>query len=61
MTSSTEGDMIWAATIEMCDDIFHWLYMMRDRVEVLDPGHIRKEFAHFCEMKKEKSQIKKVS
>ena len=53
VTASPEGDMIWAATLEMCDDIFYWLYQMRDRVEVLDPGHIRKEFAHYCELKKE--------
>lgn len=56
VTSSTEGDMIWAATIEMCDDVFHWLYNMRDRVEVLDPGHIRKEFSHYCELKKENAK-----
>jgi hypothetical protein len=61
VTSSTEGDMIWAATIEMCDDIFQWLYKMRDRVEVLDPGHARKEFAHYCEMKKGSSEAKKAS
>jgi hypothetical protein len=61
VTTSTEGDMIWAATIEMCDDVFHWLYKMRDRVEVLDPGHIRKEFSHFCEFKKENSSAKKAS
>nr|BDT27210.1 WYL domain-containing protein [Bacteriovorax sp. HI3] len=58
VTSSTEGDMIWAATLEMCDDVFHWLYKMRDRVEVLDPGHIRKEFSHYCELKKESSNKK---
>jgi hypothetical protein len=61
VTSSVEGDMIWAATIEMCDDIFQWLYKMRDRVEVLDPVHIRKEFSHFCEFKKENSSNKKAS
>lgn len=61
VTSNTEGDMIWAATIEMCDDVFQWLYSMKDRVEVLDPGHIRKEFAHYCELKKESSGMKKVS
>jgi hypothetical protein len=60
VTSSAEGDMIWAATIEMCDDVFHWLYMMKDRVEVLDPGHIRKEFSHYCELKKE-TTLKKAS
>ena len=58
VTSSTEGDMIWAATLEMCDDVFHWLYKMRDRIEVLDPGHIRKEFSHYCELKKESSNKK---
>jgi hypothetical protein len=63
VTSNTEGDMIWAATIEMCDDVFHWLFTMKDRVEILDPGHIRKEFAHYCELKKENagSGMKKVS
>ncbi len=61
VTASTEGDMIWAATIEMCDDIFFWLYKMRDRVEVLDPGHIRKEFSHYCELKKESTNSKKAS
>ncbi len=61
VTSSTEGDMIWAATIEMCDDIFNWLYRMKDRVEVLDPGHVRKEFSQFCELKKEISENKKAS
>lgn len=61
VTSNTEGDMIWAATIEMCDDIFHWLYSMKDRAEVLDPGHVRLEFAHYCEIKKENSGMKKVS
>jgi hypothetical protein len=47
-----EGDMIWAATIEMCEDIFLWLYQMRDKIEILDPGPIRKDFAHFCEFQK---------
>ena len=61
VTSSTEGDMIWAATIEMCDDVFNWLFKMRDRVEVLDPGHVRKEFAHYCELKKENAGMKKAS
>jgi hypothetical protein len=61
VTSSVEGDMIWAATIEICDDVFHWLYTMRDRVEILDPGHIRKEFSYYCEMRKSKAPIKKVS
>ena len=61
VTSNTEGDMIWAATIEICDDLFQWLHSMKDRAEVLDPGHVRKEFSHYCEMKKEGSGLKKAS
>lgn len=60
VTSNTEGDMIWAATIEICDDVYQWLYEMNDRVEILDPGHVRKDFAHYCELKKE-STAKKAS
>jgi hypothetical protein len=59
VTSNTEGDMIWAATIEICTDIFQWLYKMKDRVEVLDPGHVKKEFSQYCELKKEASTSKK--
>lgn len=61
VTSNPEGDMIWAATIEMCDDVYKWLYDMKDHIEILDPGHIRKEFAHYCELKKQAVNTKKAS
>ena len=59
VTSNNEGDMIWAASIEMCDDVYEWLYQMKDQVEILDPGHIRKDFAHYCELQKEMQDSKK--
>lgn len=52
VTTNTEGDMIWAATIEMCDDVFLWLYTMKDQIEILDPSTIRKEFAVYCDFQK---------
>ena len=61
VTSNADGDMIWAATIELCDDIFSWLYSIKERVEVLDPGHIKMEFAQYCELKKKNSGLKKAS
>ena len=61
VTCGAEGDLVWAATLEICDDVYNWLYKMRDKVEVLDPGHIRKEFSHYCEMKKALSDSKKAS
>lgn len=61
VTTNGEGDMIWAATIEMCDDVFNWLFSMKERAEVLDPGHVKLEFAQYCELKKEASGLKKAS
>lgn len=58
VTSNGEGDMIWAATIEICDDFYQWLYQMKDYVEILDPGHVRKEFSLFVELKKESASKK---
>lgn len=52
VTTNSEGDMIWAATLEMCESIFEWLYEMKDQVEILDPGFVRKEFAQYCEFQK---------
>ncbi len=52
VTSNGEGDLIWAATIEICEDFYKWLYQMKDSVEILDPGHIRREFSLYCEHRK---------
>lgn len=56
-----DGDIIWAATIEMCDDIYQWLYSMKDHVEVLDPTTVKKEFSRYCQMKKNYPVNKKAS
>lgn len=58
VTSNGEGDLIWAATIEICEDFYKWLFQMKDYVEILDPGHIRKEFSLYVELKKQ-SESKK--
>ncbi len=60
VTKNSEGDLIWASTIELCDDLYRWLYSMKDSIEVLDPGHVRKEFALYCEIQKGE-QAKKIS
>jgi len=52
VTSNGEGDLIWAADLELCDDLFNWLFSIKDKVEILDPGHIRKEFSLYCQNKK---------
>jgi hypothetical protein len=61
VTSNSDGDFIWAASIEMCEEVYQWLYSLKDKIEILDPGHVKKEFDHFCEIKKGYPTFKKVS
>jgi hypothetical protein len=61
ITSNPEGDFIWAASIEMCEDTYEWLYRIKDKEEILDPGHIKKEFSQYCEIIKENNFYKKTS
>lgn len=49
VTSSSDGDLIWAATMEMCEQVYEWLYKIKDHIEILDPEHVRREFVVFCE------------
>ena len=56
MTVNQEGDSIWAATVEICPELFADLYKLKDKIEVLDPGYVRLEFSVFCQkMKLKKS------
>lgn len=56
-----EGDIIWAATVEMCDDLYQWLYSLKEHVEVLDPTTVKKEFSRYCQLKMNETGVKKAS
>lgn len=60
VTNNPEGDFIWAATIEINEALFEWLYSIKDHIEILDPSKIRKDFYRYCEQQKEKSLLKKI-
>ena len=51
MISNPNGDLIWAAYVEPCDDLFDWLLTLGNNVEVLDPGKFKDEFLSYCEEK----------
>jgi predicted DNA-binding transcriptional regulator YafY len=51
MISNPNGDLIWAAYVEPCDDLFDWLLSLGGNVEVLDPGKFKDEFLSYCEEK----------
>ena len=51
MITNPNGDLIWAAYVEPCDDLFEWLLALGGNVEVLDPGKFKDEFLSYCEEK----------
>ncbi|MBT3981351.1 MAG: WYL domain-containing protein [Bacteriovoracaceae bacterium] len=53
--TNSDGEVIWAASVEPCENLFEWLYMLGDCVEILDPSSFKEEFIEFLESKKLKS------
>ncbi len=51
MITNPNGDLIWAAYVEPCDDLFEWLLTLGSNVEVLDPGKFKDDFLMYCEEK----------
>ena len=51
MITNSNGDLIWAAYVEPCEDLFEWLLVLGANVEVLDPGKFKDEFLMYCEEK----------
>ena len=51
MITNPNGDLIWAAYVEPCDDLFEWLLTLGTNVEILDPGKFKDEFLMYCEEK----------
>ncbi len=44
ITTNAEGDVIWAASIEVCDDLYAWLHSLGERVEIMDPPQVEKGY-----------------
>lgn len=55
MITNPNGDLIWAAYVEPCDDLFEWLLTLGSNVEILDPGKFKDEFLMYCEEKLRKT------
>ncbi|MFN8371132.1 MAG: WYL domain-containing protein [Bacteriovoracaceae bacterium] len=55
VTLNPEGDMIWAASVEPCDELFIWLSTLGGNVEILDPESFKKDFLQFCVNKYKKA------
>ncbi|PIP88741.1 MAG: hypothetical protein COW01_08315 [Bdellovibrionales bacterium CG12_big_fil_rev_8_21_14_0_65_38_15] len=58
ITTNSEGDVIWAASVEVCDDFYAWLHDLGDRVQIMDPTHVATGYSEWLHRS---SEIKKAS
>lgn len=49
ITSNMNGDMIWAASVEVSDGLFEWLYQIKDHIEILDPADVKSQFQDYIQ------------
>ncbi len=62
VTTNTEGEFIWAASVEISPELFKWLASIQDEVEILDPQEVKEEFRNFLESEQNQTTpLKKAS
>jgi hypothetical protein len=54
MTTNVDGDLIWAATVEVNIDLFEWLFALRNDIIILDPTNIKDGFENYCHYRENK-------
>jgi hypothetical protein len=50
ITSNANGDYIWAASVEVSNELFSWLKEIKDDVEIIDPEPIKRQFENYLEI-----------
>ena len=50
VTSNSQGEIIWAANVESCENLFEWLYEIENFIEILDPSGLKEDFEEFKAM-----------
>ncbi len=53
VTTNLNGDLIWAASVEPCDELFEWILSIKDHIEILDPSSLKKKYLEYCTNKLE--------
>lgn len=51
ITSNMDGELIWAASVEVSDELYEWLYQLGEKIEILDPSSIKDGYEEFCQQK----------
>ncbi len=61
MTTNMDGELIWAASVEVSKELFRWLDKIQDDVEIVDPQEVRLKFEEHLKNKKTRNLLKKSS
>ncbi len=54
LITNPKGEFIWAASVEVHDDVFEWVSELGEGVEVLEPLSFKKQYLNYCEKKLKK-------
>ena len=54
VTTNMDGDFIWAASVEVSNELFEWLDSIDGLIDILDPQYIKDDFEQYRHNKKEK-------
>jgi hypothetical protein len=61
VTTNTEGEFIWAASVEVSSELFRWLDSIKEEIEILDPQEVKEEFENFLVSESANRPLKKAS
>lgn len=48
LVTNSEGEKIWASSVEPCEKLFEWIFEMGRNVEILDPNFLKKQYMDYC-------------
>ena len=61
VTTNVEGEFIWAASVEVSQELYKWLATIYTDIEIIDPSEVRDGLESFMEQKETLKYLKKAS
>jgi len=61
VTTNTEGEFIWAASVEVSEELYKWLASIYSDITVIDPVEVHDGLENFMEQKEALKYVKKAS
>ncbi len=61
VTTNIEGEFIWAASVEVSQELYKWLSTIYSEIQIIDPKEVRDGLENFMEQKEALEHLKKAS